>query len=169
MDDAEYTVGQVAKRIADSFGRFSEEYLARQLRAFLQHGAITPSRRTGEGEIRAALFTDQEIAKACIIIGLSYAGVSRDRLISANKCLGNICQEDAGAPGEVNAAGFARVFAGILANEEWYFNFYTAPGFDPSGVFSRTPKPTPALMAGYATMILSTADHVAPLFGSAGN
>lgn len=169
MENAEYTVGQVAKRIADSFGRFSEDYIARQLRAFLQHGAVTPARRIGEGEIRTAVFTDQEIAKACLIISLSYAGISRDRLIAANKCFGNISHEDSGAPGQVNAVGFARVFAGILANEEWYFNFYTAPGFDPSGVFSRTPKPTPALMAGYATMILSTADHVAPLFGSAGN
>lgn len=157
------TVGQLATHIVNRLGRNTEPFVARQLRTLLQRDSITPADRAGEGEVRTALFDEEAMARASLILVLNSYGLSHERLRAAFRCLDNIHHDDKGEPGKVHKRGFACVLDGIRNGEEWFFNFYLSPSVEPSGICSRKPQPVPAMMPGYTTITLPCSEHVAPL------
>jgi len=161
------TVGQLAAHIVNQLGRNTEPFVARQLRTLLQRDSIIPTERTGEGEVRTALFDDEAMARASVILVLNSRYVPHEELKAAYRCLDNVAHEDKGPAGKLAVNRFARVLERVREGEEWFFNFYTSPFVEPSGVLSRKPLPVPPLMPGYTTTIVPLSEHVAPLFTKA--
>lgn len=158
------TVGQLAAHIVNKLGRNTEPFVARQLRTLLQRESIIPTQRTGEGEVRTALFDDEAMARASVILVLNSRYIPHEELKAAYRCLDNVANEDKGPAGKLAINRFARVLERVREGEEWFFNFYTSPFADPAGVLSRKPLPVPPLMPGYTTTIVPLSEHVAPLF-----
>lgn len=160
------TVGQLAAHIVNRLGRNTEPFVARQLRTLLQRESIVPADRRGEGEVRTALFDEEAMARASIILVLNSRYVPHEELKAAYRCLDNVAEEDRGPAGKLAVNRFARVLERVRHGEEWFFNFYTSPfpEVEPAGVLSRKPLPIPALMPGYTTTIVPLSEHVAPLF-----
>jgi len=158
------TVGQLAAHIVNKLGRNTEPFVARQLRTLLQRESIIPTERTGEGEVRTALFSDEAMARASVILVLNSRYIPHDELKVAFRCLDNVAEEDKGPAGKLAINRFARVLERVREGEEWFFNFYTSPFAEPGGVLSRKPLPVPPLMPGYTTTIVPLSEHVAPLF-----
>lgn len=158
------TVGQAAAIIVEKLKRQSEPFVARQMRTLIQRESIDPTDRVGEGSVQTALFDDEALARAAVILTLNSRNLPHEELKAANKCLDNVAQEDRGPSGKLAINRFSRVLERIREGEEWFFNFYTSPFEQPGGVLSRKPQPVPPFMPGYTTIIVPLSEHVAPLF-----
>lgn len=118
------TIGKIADLFERKYADFSSGYYARQLRHHVQLGIFAPYARTGEGRTAAAQFRFDEVAMIRLVSILARLGLSTDLLADANKCHGNILDED--APGEGGLVGIHHVLAGVRNGEEWFFHFHVA-------------------------------------------
>lgn len=73
------TVGEAARRIERSAG-FPEDYVARQLRTFLQRGNLEPASYRGSGRNPAAILDKLGLVSARILCALAHIGFSPDQM-----------------------------------------------------------------------------------------
>lgn len=106
------TIGEMAEILARIEQRHSAGYIARQLRTFVQRGALMPTDYRGEGRTAAAVFDFRGLCAARMLTVLNRLGLSIDQLIVVSGCLNNM-QRDFSDWMRVNRRG--RYVAGIPA------------------------------------------------------
>lgn len=126
------TIGEAAELLARVDTRHSAGYLARQLRTFVQHGALTPVDYRGEGRTAAALFDEVGICAARLLCVAATLGLTAGQLVVVSRLFKNMDNEarqhvPAGVP---YLPGLPVAIKGVLAAETWFFVVHVASWAD---------------------------------------
>ncbi len=158
------TIGEMAARLAEVDGTYTAAYLARQMRALVQHGVLVPRHYHGEGRTAAAMFGLEDLCHARLLGVLARMGVAMDTLASVRACMNNMDRAALLRAGVEVDRRMESVIARLKAGERWFFvaHIVHSDGLDAdvgsvrAGLFTPTPDFTNRLtqnLSGVAVVL----------------